>query len=154
MLFKKLFFLTICCLVFSISSYAQELNLYSFEEVELMQQKIKKPTLLFVTTTWCKYCKQMKQTTFKNKEVIKLLNENYYVIFLEADTAENVTFKNKKYTLKPFGINIAYNEILNVLFQNEKIVFPSLFVFDHNWKVKAVTQTKLNAKQFLQKFFE
>ena len=83
---KKLLFLFIFFGYFTI--YAQELkgkealNIFTFEEVEELQQQTPKPILIFLYTDWCKICFGMKKTTFKDQEVIKLLNNNFYFIKL------------------------------------------------------------------------
>ncbi|MDB4439127.1 thioredoxin family protein, partial [bacterium] len=48
------------------------LKSYSFEEVEKLMQKEPRQIAIFMHTHWCKYCKNMSQTTLKNKKVVDL----------------------------------------------------------------------------------
>jgi thioredoxin-related protein len=58
-------------------SHAQ-LKTYQFEEIDSLQIIEKRKIVLFIHTDWCKYCQAMKNTTFKNKDIIDLLNERFY----------------------------------------------------------------------------
>ena len=93
---KKLLFIFIFYGCFTI--YAQErkgkevLNIFTFEEVEEIHQQIPKPILVFLYTDWCKICFGMKKTTFKDQEVIKLLNNNFYFIKLNAEKKKKLLF--------------------------------------------------------------
>jgi uncharacterized protein YyaL (SSP411 family) len=57
------------------SGFAQ-LKTYSFQEAEKLSVENPKPIVVFVHTSWCKYCKMMENITLKNTEVISILNEN------------------------------------------------------------------------------
>jgi len=52
--------------------------------LELAKQA-NKPILLAFYSTGCPYCEQMKRTTYKNSEVIKLVDESFVPIMLNAD---------------------------------------------------------------------
>ena len=55
-------------------------QLYSFQEVDSLQQLSPRPVMVFVHTDWCKYCLMMEETTFKNEELIRELNLNFYCV--------------------------------------------------------------------------
>lgn len=44
-----------------------------------------KPMLIQMTAEWCTYCHRMLQTTYTNEEVIKLVNENFIPVQVDAD---------------------------------------------------------------------
>ena len=67
------------------SGFAQ-LKAYSFEEAEQLSLENPKPIVVFVHTNWCKYCKMMENTTFKNKELINELNANFYFVLFDAES--------------------------------------------------------------------
>lgn len=134
------------------TSFSQKLNTFSLEQVEILQLKENRPVLIFVSSSWCAYCKRMKQTVFKDKEVISLLNNKYYLVFIEADAKDPLFFKNKKYEFMPKGITLGYNQILDVLFVNEQVAFPSILVYDFNWNRLLILQSALNTTRFLDLF--
>lgn len=146
------FFIFLIILILGVNTYAQELKKYRFSEVEKLIKIKEKPIMLFVSTSWCKYCKVMQKTTFQNKAVISELNKNYYFLELEADSEEEIVFQNKIYKFKPHGVNMGYNEILGYFLKKDQIVFPSVILLDSNWKPLFLMQSKLNSKQFLEFF--
>ena len=44
---------------------------------------------------WCKYCTKMANTTFKSKEVIAFLNENFVAVQVDTEKEESVARKYK-----------------------------------------------------------
>ena len=42
----------------------------SFEEAYKLQEKEKRPIVVFFYTNWCKYCFAMKKNTFNDKKTI------------------------------------------------------------------------------------
>ena len=99
---KKLFLLLFFFCAFS--GFAQ-LKTYSFAQVEEMEKEQQKPIFVFVHTSWCKYCKIMENSTFKNPEVIQLLNDNFYFVRLDAENKTPITFNNHTFKFKPKGQN-------------------------------------------------
>lgn len=148
---KNKILLIITFLCFQIT-FSQKLQIHTLEQVESLQLKEKRPVLVFVSSSWCIHCKKMKQTVFKDTEIIKLLNTKYYLIFIEADAKNPLYFQNKKYEFKPNGITVGYNEIVNVLFENEQITFPSFLIYNSEWKRLLILKTAFNKKTFLELF--
>src|SRR3990167_5036055 len=44
-----------------------------------------KPILIFVKADWCPHCKKMRETTLQDTGVIKLVNESFIPVMLDAD---------------------------------------------------------------------
>src|SRR5690606_28412936 len=81
---------------FSVSG--QDINWLSVEEAEKHQKENpEKPYFIDFYTKWCGWCKKMDQSTFKEEEVVKHINENYIPVKFNAETKEDVTFKGKVY---------------------------------------------------------
>jgi thiol:disulfide interchange protein len=51
------------------SGFAQ-LKTYSFQEAEKLSAENPKPIVVFVHTSWCKYCKMMENITFKTQKLL------------------------------------------------------------------------------------
>jgi hypothetical protein len=49
-----------------------------------------RPILLHLTTTWCRACHEMDETTFSDKRVIALINDNLVPIRVDADRLPHV----------------------------------------------------------------
>ena len=70
----------------------------SFNEgVELARSSNKK-VLVDVYTDWCTWCKKMDSEVYTNKEVVRLLNEHFIAVKLNAESAAPISFKGKSYT--------------------------------------------------------
>jgi thioredoxin-related protein len=139
---KKLLFLFIFFGCFTI--YAQELkgkevlNIFTFEEVEELQQQTPKPILIFLYTDWFKICFVMKKTTFRNTEVIKLLNDNFYFVKLNAEEKKDITFLGKMFTYKPTGTNTGMHELAAELGTIKKtIIYPTTIILNTVFEIDA-----------------
>ena len=151
---KKLLFLFIFFGCFTI--YAQErkgkevLNIFTFEEVEELHQQIPKPTLVFLYTDWCKICFGMKKTTFKDQEVIKLLNDNFYFVKLNAEEKKEITFLGKMFTYKPTGINTGMHELAAELGTIKKtITYPSTIILNTVFEIEAQLTGLYSAREMI-----
>ena len=151
---KKLLFLFIFFGCFTI--YAQErkgkevLNIFTFEEVEELHQQIPKPILVFLYTDWCKICFGMKKTTFKNQEVIKLLNNNFYFVKLNAEEKQDITFLGKIFTYKPTGINTGMHELAVELGTIKKtIIYPTTIILNTVFEIDAQLTGLYNARKMI-----
>ena len=136
---KKLLFLFIFFGCFTI--YAQEskgkevLNIFTFEEVEELHQQTPKPILIFLYTDWCKICFGMKKTTFKDQEVIKLLNNNFYFIKLNAEEKQDITFLGRTFMYKPSGNSGTHELAKELAFINGKISYPTTTILNINLEI-------------------
>jgi thioredoxin-related protein len=45
----------------------------------------------------CPYCKEMKETTFQDKQIIKMLNDNFYAVMIDGRSKKDFMFNGKKY---------------------------------------------------------
>ena len=151
---KKLLFLFIFFGCFTI--YAQErkgkevLNIFTFEEVEELHQQIPKPILIFLYTDWCKICFGMKKTTFKNQEVIKLLNNNFYFVKLNAEEKQDITFLGKFFTYKPTGTNTGMHELAVELGTIKKtIIYPTTIILNTVFEIDAQLTGLYNARKMI-----
>lgn len=55
----------------------------SFAKAQAKAQAENKRIMVLITQDGCRYCKRMKETTFKDTQTIKRINEKY--IFVEVD---------------------------------------------------------------------
>lgn len=84
--------------LFSVYVSAQDINWMSLSEAEAAQKENPhKPYFIDFYTSWCGWCKKMDQSTFKEAEVVKHINENYIPVKFDAETKDDVHFKGKIY---------------------------------------------------------
>jgi thioredoxin-related protein len=148
---KKLLFLFIFFGCFAI--YAQErkgkevLNIFTFEEVEELHQQTPKPILIFLYTDWCKICFGMKKTTFKDQEVIKLLNNNFYFIKLNAEEKQDITFLGRTFMHKPSGNSGTHELAKELAYINGKNSYPTTTILNINLEIDLQVSDYISRKK-------
>ena len=146
---KKLLILTIFLGKLAIFSQTEksELRVFTFKEVEKLHLQKPKPILVFIYTDWCKICFGMKKTTFNKKEVIALLNENFYFIKLNGEEKKDITFLSKNFTYKPSGKNTGTHQLAKELaLIKGKISYPTTTILNKNYEIITQVDSYLNSK--------
>ena len=126
---------------------------YTFEEAYALQEKEKKPLLIFFHTDWCKYCFTMKKNTFSDKEIIKLLNDKFYFISFDAESKKPITIKGNVFKNKA-GIH-QITEILAT--KNGTISYPSTIIINPSNIIDEQIDSFLSAdelKKLLSKYLK
>ncbi|WP_447635625.1 thioredoxin family protein [Flavobacterium microcysteis] len=132
------------------STFAQ-LKTHTFEEAERLAAESPKPYVIFIHTDWCKFCKMMENTTFKNKEIIAALNRNFYFISFNAEDKKDIFFKEAVFKFKPKGNNSGVHELATALAEkNGNTTYPTIAILYPDYSVVAQLQSYINAKDLLQ----
>ena len=120
-------------LLLSENSHAQ-LKTYSFEQIDSLQIIEKRKIVVFIHTDWCKYCQAMKNTTFKNKDIIALLNSKFYFVDLNAEERKSIRFNGNIFEYKPTGNQTGINELATEIGVIDGFIsYPTLcFLNDRN----------------------
>ncbi|TDW50300.1 thioredoxin-related protein [Flavobacterium sp. 270] len=144
---KKLFLL-IFFLGISSTGFCQ-LKSIPFEAIDSLQQIQKRKTVIFIHTDWCVYCKQMKNSTFKNLEIIQKLNSDFYFINFNAEEKRDISFNNRVFKYQPSGNNVGVHELAIQLGTiNNQIVYPVLCVLNEKNEIILQYNNYLNPKDF------
>lgn len=90
----------------------------------------------------------MKKTTFKNREVIQLLNEKFYFIKLNAEEKKDITFLGKIFTYKPTGTTSGMHELATELGTIKKtIIYPTTILLNTIFEIDAQLTGLYNANK-------
>jgi thioredoxin-related protein len=125
---------------------------YQFSELDSLMSEEQRPVVVFLHTDWCKYCKNMEQTTFQNQQVIELLNNRFYFISFNGEQQEDVVFRNHLFRYQPTGRNTGTHELASALGSMEGVLsYPALvilnpeyeLVFQHNAFIEAKSLTAI-----------
>lgn len=131
------------------SGFAQ-LKTYTFEEAEILSKENPKPFVVFTHTDWCKYCKMMENSTFKNPEIIKVLNTDFYFISLDAESKKDIFFNNHSFKFKPQGPNTGVHELASALATiNSEVIYPTLTILESDFSIVFQKHSLLNAKDLI-----
>nr|WP_315197752.1 DUF255 domain-containing protein [uncultured Flavobacterium sp.] len=134
----------------AVSSGFAQLKTHTFEEAEKLSKENPKPLVVFIHTSWCNYCKMMENSTFKNLEIINILNNNYYFISLDAESKEDINFNNHKFSFKPNGQNTGIHELATALATiNSQVVYPTITILQSDFSIVFQKHSFLNSKQLL-----
>lgn len=119
-----------------------------FPEVEKLQQQNPKPIVIFIYTNWCKICYGMKKKTFKNKEIISVLNDHFYFVNLNAEDKNNITFLGKTFVYKPSGTASGMHELAKELVSiNGQISYPTTTILNSNFEIEAQVNGYINSNK-------
>lgn len=130
------------------SQEKKELQVYTFQEVEELQKQNPKPVVIFIYTDWCKYCFAMEKNTFNNKEIIKVLNDKFYFIKLNAEEKKNITFLNHTFKYQPTGNNTGIHQLANELaVVKNRISYPTTTLLNSKFEIELQKSGYINSKR-------
>lgn len=145
---KKIVFLLF---LFTANQNFAQLKTHTFEQAEKLAKENPKPFFVFLHTNWCKYCKMLENTTFKNNEIIKELNENFYFISFDAEGKADIVFNGNTFKFKPKGSNSGIHELAAILGnKNGNITYPTITILESDYSILLQIQSFTNAKNLLE----
>lgn len=125
--------IVVLCLPLKASAQLQS---YSFAQLDSLRNSEKKCVVVFIQTDWCRYCQAMKNTTFKDKKVIEMLNENFWFADLNAEEKGSIIFNGYKFNYKPTGNNTGIHELAEQLGTVDgKVSYPTLCILNNDFEV-------------------
>ncbi len=141
-----------CILLLNLSLFSQaesnQLRISTFPEVEKLQKQTPKPIVVFLHTDWCKICHGMKTTTFKNKEVINLLNTYFYVVQLDGEEQKDIVWFGRKFHYKPNGSGTGTHELAqNLASIHGKISYPTTTILNSKLEIDLQIDSYINSKK-------
>src|SRR5688572_7937618 len=101
----------------------------SFEEAVALSEKNPKNLFIDVYTDWCGWCKKMDATTFKDEEVAKFINTNFYAVKLNAETKDTIRFRDREFK---YIAEYKANELAISLLSG-KMGYPSYVLLDEKF---------------------
>ena len=131
-----------------LNSTSPVLQHYQFSEVDSLMAKEKRSIAVFLHANWCKFCKNMEQTTFKNDAIVQLLNEQYYFISFDGEQKEKVRFNQRNFAFQPRGRNSGTHELATALGSiNGELTYPSFVLLNPQYEITFQHNTFLNARK-------
>ncbi|MBW8524083.1 redoxin domain-containing protein [Chryseobacterium chendengshani] len=146
------FFLTIFLVPFFCLS---QLKTVTFSDFEKIQTENKKPIVIHLYTDWCSICKIESFKLNQEKELIKMINENFYFINFEAEkTKDKISFHGREFNYLPNG-NSGIHELALALSRNKKQpVYPLWIILDQNQKLLYYHEGEFKPEKMKQKLME
>ena len=127
-----------------------DINWYTWEEAQEMSATNPKKVFVDLYTNWCGWCKRMDKTTFKDPEVIKYLNENFYPVKFNAEQKETVTFNEREFPYyveegKTKGIHLLAYALLD-----GNMGFPAFVTLDESFARIMISPGYKQGEQLMQ----
>lgn len=92
----------------------------------------------------------MENSTFKNPEIIHLLNSDFYFISLDAESKKNIHFNNHTFQFKPKGQNTGVHELATALANiNSQVVYPTITILKSDFSIVFQKHSFLSSKELL-----
>ena len=116
--------------LFSASVSSQDVKWLTWDEATKLAETDKNPKKIFVDiyTDWCGWCKKMDQDTFQNPEVAAYMEKNFYMVKMDGEGKEPITFKGNTYKFVASGRS-GYHELAAALMQG-KLSYPTTIFLD------------------------
>lgn len=145
---KKLAFFLI---ILTANQNFAQLKMHSFEQAEKLSKTAPKSFVIFIHTDWCKFCKMMENTTFKDMALIDKLNQDFYFISFNAEEKNDIIFNENTFRFKPKGNHSGIHELAAILAdKNGSIAYPTLTILNPDYSIAVQLQSYINSSKLLQ----
>lgn len=149
---KKLtIFLLMLCPFFCFS----QMKTGTFADLEVHRKENPKPVIIHIYTSWCSICKIESFKLNKDKNLVKLINENFYFINFEAEkTKGKIRFQGEEFNYLTNG-NSGIHELVLALSNNKKQpVYPLWVILDRDQKLAVYHEGVFTSQEMKQKLNE
>lgn len=127
---------------FDTTSYDKAIKWESLNKLDKLQKKKNRKTILFVNTDWCNGCRVMKRTSFIDERSLKLLEEKFYLVNLNAQSQDTIIYNGQKYAPSPNG----YFHTVFRNFNNGNVMLPSMIFLDKDNKTLDIVPFYMNSE--------
>lgn len=143
---KRLYILLI--FFWTIPSGFAQLKTHTFEEAEKLSKENPKPFLVFTYASWCNICKKMENSTFKNLEIITILNADFYFIPLDAESKNKIDFSNHTFKYIPNGPTTGLHELaISLATIDSQLIYPTITFLGADYSILFQKHSFINAKE-------
>ena len=142
----SLFFL----LLVGLQANAQDIKWLSWDEAVKLSQTDAKPKKMFVDvyTDWCGWCKKMDKDTFQHPDVSKYMQDNFYMVKLDAEGKDPIEYNGKTFKFVPSGRN-GYHELAAALLQGQ-LSYPTVVFLDEEMNMLSPVPGYQKVEPFMQ----
>lgn len=132
--------------------YGQELISRKVEDLTALQINEERSVLVFLTADWCTYCERIKETSFKQKEIISVLNEDFYYVEFDIEQKNTITIGEQEFVFVPSGINAGIHQFAEAVGTVDGAVsIPTFVVLSSSWEILYQYNGYMNTNQ-IKKF--
>lgn len=135
--------------------YLSQMKTGTFSDFEKIQKENKKPIIIHLYTDWCSVCKIESYNINKDKDLVKLINEKFYLINFEAEkTKDKIHFQGKEFNYLPNG-NSGIHELALALSKNKnQPVYPLWIILNENQELVYYHEGEFKPEKMKKKLLE
>lgn len=135
--------------------YLSQMKTGTFSELELQQKESSKPIVIHIYTDWCAVCKIESFHLNKDKNLVKIMNENFYLINFEAEKSkEKIRFQGRDFEYLSNGSSGIHELALALSKNKEQPAYPLWIFLDKNQNLVYYHEELLNPEKMRQKLLE
>jgi len=140
----------------SIPSFClSQIKTVAFHEVEAQEQENPKPIIIHIYTSWCSVCKIGSFELNKDKDLVKLINENFYFINFDAEkTKEKIRFQGGEFNYVSNGSSGIHELVLALSKNKKQPVYPLWIIIDKNGNLVEYHEGLFRAEKMKRKLGE
>jgi outer membrane protein OmpA-like peptidoglycan-associated protein len=137
------FTLSLICTFEGYSQSTEKIKWYSFEEAVILNKENPKKVFIDVYTDWCGWCKTLDKNTFSNPVIIKLMNQYFYAVKLNAERKDTVVYNGYSFVNpNPTGYRSAHQLASSLL--KGQMGYPSMVFLDEKMSLITLIQSYLS----------
>lgn len=135
--------------------YLSQMKTGTFSDLEVQQKENPKPIVIHLYTDWCAVCKIESYRLSKDKELVNLMNDDFYFINFEAEkTKETIHFQNQDFEYLQNG-NSGIHELALALSKNKnQPVYPLWVFLDKHQNLVYYQEGQMTPEKMKQKLLE
>lgn len=135
--------------------YLSQIKSGTFSDLKKIEKENKKPIIIHLYTDWCSVCKIESFKLSKDKDLVKMMNENFHFINFEAEkTKEKINFQGKEFNYLPNG-NSGIHELALALSKNKnQPVYPLWIILDKNQELVYYHEGEFRPEKMKEKLLE
>ncbi|WNJ19579.1 DUF255 domain-containing protein [Pontibacter sp. G13] len=131
-LLSLLILLLACQVVNAQEPSTPEIEWLSMEEALRRNEENPRKFLIDIYTDWCGWCKKLDQTTFRDPNLVELVNRHFYAVKLDGEFQGDILFQGKNYSFVKTG-NRGYHALASMLMQGRNS-YPTVAFLDETGK--------------------
>jgi len=124
---------------------------HDIEALSTLQKSEPRKVIVDIYTDWCKWCHVMDDKTFSDPDLIAFLNEQYYMVKLNAESKKDLKFKGLSYSFKKVGRR-GHHALASTL-SDDRLSYPSFVILDSDLNKLDISRGFKDAVQF-KKFLD
>lgn len=135
--------------------YLSQMKTGTFSELEVLEKESSKPIVIHIYTDWCAVCKIESYRLNKDEDLVKIMNENFYLINFEAEkNRDKINFQGQEFEYLANGSSGIHELALALSKNKEQPVYPLWIFLDKNQNLVYYQEGLLTPDKMKEKLLE